>query len=163
MVALQEAYFHSPVLPAHRRYLRFVVGHKHFQFTELPFGLTSAPRRFTKVMVVVAAHLRRIGVPVVPYLDDWLLKANPPQTVVSHLQTTANLLHSLGFPINVPKSHLTPSQTLPFIKAVLDTVHFRAYPPEKRIQDTDVSASVLDFSENDSEVAGPHGLLHPAG
>ncbi|KAJ1187496.1 hypothetical protein NDU88_004271 [Pleurodeles waltl] len=112
---LQDAYFHIPVLPAHRRYLRFVVGHKHFQFTVLPFGVTSVPWVFTKVMVAVAAHLRRLVVPVFPYLDDWLLKGNLPQTVISHLQTMANLLLSLGFTIIVPKSHLTLSQTLPFI------------------------------------------------
>ncbi|XP_078497067.1 uncharacterized protein LOC144753171 [Lissotriton helveticus] len=137
MVALdlQDAYFHIPVLPAHRRYLRFMVGHEHFQFTVLPFGLTSAPRVFTKVMAVVAAHLRRLGVSVFPYLDDWLLKAGSPQTVVSHLQTTADLLHQLGFSINVPKSHLCPSQKLLFIGAVLDSARFRVYPPEQRVRD----------------------------
>ncbi|KAJ1198544.1 hypothetical protein NDU88_002383 [Pleurodeles waltl] len=133
---LQYAYFHIPILPAHSRYLRFVVGHEHFQFTVLPFGLTSDLRVFTKVMAVVAAHLRRLGVSILPYLDDWLLKAPSPQTVVSHLQTTANLLlHQLGYTINVPKSHLTPSQMPPFIGAVLDTVRFRAYSPQKRVQD----------------------------
>ncbi|KAJ1208810.1 hypothetical protein NDU88_004193 [Pleurodeles waltl] len=133
MVALdlQDAYFYIPILHAHRLYLRFVVGHEHFQFTVLPFGLTSAPQVFTKVMAVVAAHLCRLGVSVIPYLDDWLLKAPSPLTVVSHLQTTANLLHQLRFTINVPKSHLTPSQMLPFIRAVLDTVLFQAYPAKK--------------------------------
>ncbi|KAJ1085492.1 hypothetical protein NDU88_005624 [Pleurodeles waltl] len=74
MVALdfQDAYFHIPTLPAHRHYLRFVKGHEHYQFTVLPFGLTSAPRVFTKVMAVVAAHLPRLGVTVFPYHDDWL-------------------------------------------------------------------------------------------
>ncbi|KAJ1117822.1 hypothetical protein NDU88_006018 [Pleurodeles waltl] len=131
---LQDTYLHIPVLPAHRCYLRFVVGNKHFQFTVLPFGLTSSPWVFTKVMVVVAAHLRRLGVPVFPYLDDWLLKADTPQKVVSHLQTMANLFHSLGFTINMPKSHLTPSQMLPFLGAVLDTVQLWAYPPKKLVQ-----------------------------
>ena len=106
---LQAAYFHIPILQGHRRYLRFRVEQEHFQFAVLPFGLTSAPRVFTEVMVVVAAHLWRSGVPVFPYLDYWLLK------VVTHLQTTVELLYSLGFTVNMPKSHLTPSHTLPFI------------------------------------------------
>ena len=46
-----------------------------------------------------------------------------------------NLLTSLGFTINVPKSRLTPSQMLPFIGAILDMMQFRAYPPERRVQD----------------------------
>ena len=125
---LQYAYFHIPVLQAHRRYLWFMMGQEHFQFAVLSFGLTSAPGVFTKVLVVVAAHLWMSGVPVFPYLDDWLLKAGSPQAVITHLQTTANLLTSLGFTINVPKSHLTPSQSLPFIGAILDTV---AAPAQK--------------------------------
>ncbi|XP_069083494.1 olfactory receptor 5J3-like [Pleurodeles waltl] len=138
-----------------------MVDHKHFQFTVLPFGLTSAPWVFTKVMVVVATHLRRLGVTVCPYLDNWLFKAPTTQVVVTHLQTMTNLLHSLGFTINMPKACLTLSQKLPFIWAVLDTVQFRAYPPEQPYSgfDTDVSANILDFSETDSEAVGPHGLL----
>ncbi|KAJ1093251.1 hypothetical protein NDU88_006356 [Pleurodeles waltl] len=89
-------------------------------------------------MAVVAAHLRRSGISVFPYLDDWLLKAPTPQALVTHLQTTADLLHSLGFTINVPKSHRTPSQKLSFIRAVLDTVQYRAYPPNQRVQDIQV-------------------------
>ena len=61
-----------------------------------------------------------------PYLDHWLLKAGSPYAVVTHLQTRADLLHSLEFTINMPKSHLTPSQMLLFIGAILDMVQFCA-------------------------------------
>ena len=80
-------------------------------------------------MAVVAAHLLRSGVPVFPYLNDWLLKAGSLQAVVTHLQTTANLLYSRRFTINMPKSHLTPSQLLPFTGAILDTVQVCTYSP----------------------------------
>ena len=64
----------------------------------------------------------------------------------------------------MPKSHLTPSQTLPFIRAILDTVQSCAFPPQQRVQDIPkVSAPVLDLSEDDSEAPGTDGLLHPAG
>ena len=135
MVALdlQDAYFHMPVLQAHRCYLWFTVGQEHLQFAVFPFGLTIAPWVFIKVMAVVAAHLPQSGVPVFPYLDNWLLKTGSPQAVITHLQTTANLLHSLGFTINKPKSHLIHTQSLPFIGAILDTVHFRTYPHLHRV------------------------------
>ena len=97
----------------------------------LPFDLISAPRVFTKLMAVVVAPLWRSWVPVFPYLNDWLLKAGLPQAVVTHLQTTVNLPHLLWFAVNMLMSHLTPSQMLPFIRAILDTVQFCAYPPER--------------------------------
>ncbi|KAJ1168845.1 hypothetical protein NDU88_000758 [Pleurodeles waltl] len=134
-VDLQDAYFHIPILKSHRKYLRFVVGSQHYQFAVLPFGLTSAPRVFTKVMSVVTAELRRKGIAVFPYLDDWLIKAKSPELVLRHLQSTTQLLFDLGFSVNEPKSHLEPSQRLLFIGAVLDTTLGRAFPPPQRIQD----------------------------
>ena len=107
---LQDTYFHIPVLQSDRCYLRFQAGQEHFRFSVLTFGLTSTHWVFTKVMVVVTAHLWRLGIPVLPYLDDWLLETGSPKTVINHLQTTADLLTSLGFSFNVPKSHLSPSQ-----------------------------------------------------
>ncbi|KAJ1184986.1 hypothetical protein NDU88_001782 [Pleurodeles waltl] len=135
LVDLQDAYFHIPILKSHRKYLRFVVGSQHYQFAVLPFGLTSAPRVFTKVMAVVAADLRRKGIAVFPYLDDWLIKAESQGLVLHHLQLATQLFFSLGFSINVSKSHLEPSQRLLFIGAVLDTTLNQAFPPPQRIQD----------------------------
>ncbi|KAJ1112426.1 hypothetical protein NDU88_000690 [Pleurodeles waltl] len=86
-------------------------------------------------MAVVAANLRRKGISVFPYLDDWLIKAKTPELVLHHLQMTTQLLFSLGFTVNMPKSHLEPSQRLLFIGAVLDTTLNPAYPPPQRIQD----------------------------
>lgn len=40
----------------------------------LPFGLLAAPWIFTKWMAVVVAFLRRQGIQVYPYLNDWLIK-----------------------------------------------------------------------------------------
>ncbi|KAJ1125086.1 hypothetical protein NDU88_003524 [Pleurodeles waltl] len=134
-VDLQDAYFHIPILKSHRKYLRFVVGSQHYQFAVLPFVLTSAPRVFTNVMSVVEAELRRKGIAVFPYMDDWLIKAKSPELVLHHLQSTTQLLFDLGFSVNVPKSHLEPSQRLLFIGAVLDTTLSRAFPPPQRIQD----------------------------
>ncbi|KAJ1133891.1 hypothetical protein NDU88_000363, partial [Pleurodeles waltl] len=51
------------------------------------------------VMVVVAAELRRKGIAVFPYLDDWLIKAKSPELVLRHLQSTTQLLFDLGFSV----------------------------------------------------------------
>lgn len=48
-IDLQDAYFHIPVSPKHRKFLRFLMGSRHFQFRVLPFGLNSAPRSFFKM------------------------------------------------------------------------------------------------------------------
>lgn len=73
---LEDAYFHIPIHPKHRKFLRFCVAGTHYQFKVLPLGLQSAPRVFTKCLAPVAAFLWLRGVQIFPYLDDWLVKAS---------------------------------------------------------------------------------------
>lgn len=63
---LQDAYIHMAILLSHR-FLWFVVVNHHFQYTVLPFGLSSTPRIFTKCMVVVTAYIKKKGMHVFLY------------------------------------------------------------------------------------------------
>ena len=45
-----DAYFHIPIHPRSRKYHRFFLNNKAYQFTALPFGLVTAPLEFTKVV-----------------------------------------------------------------------------------------------------------------
>ncbi|KAG6932460.1 hypothetical protein G0U57_021497, partial [Chelydra serpentina] len=131
---MKDAYFHIAIYSPHRRFLRFVVGQRHFQFTVLPFGLSTAPRVFTKCMAVVAAALRRQSVQVFPYLNDWLIRGNSGSQVQSHIWTALSMFKQLGLLLNVEKSTLAPTQRLDFIGAVLDSTLARAFLPEARFQ-----------------------------
>ena len=51
---LKSGYYHVDIFPDHRKYLAFsfVPGHtRFFQFTALPFELSSAPSIFTKLLI----------------------------------------------------------------------------------------------------------------
>jgi hypothetical protein len=67
-------YLQIPMFPPHRKYLRFCVQGVHYQFRAMPFGITVAPRVFTKLMVAVGGHLRSQQIHIFMYLDDWLVK-----------------------------------------------------------------------------------------
>ncbi|CAJ0924353.1 unnamed protein product [Ranitomeya imitator] len=73
-IDIQDTYLQIPIFPSHQRFLRFAVQEQHFQFIALPFGLTTTPRVFTKVMAAAVAILHTRGVVVLPYLDDILIK-----------------------------------------------------------------------------------------
>ena len=64
-----------PTFPDHRKYLAFswdfVGGHtRYFQFTVLPFGLSSAPYIFTKLLKPLETHWRAQGIPIAIFFDD---------------------------------------------------------------------------------------------
>ena len=55
LTSLKDAYFHIGIDPADRRYLRFCHNGTAWQFTVLPFGLSTSPRVFTKILKPVLA------------------------------------------------------------------------------------------------------------
>ena len=57
-----DAYFHIPIGQRSRKYLRFFLGKKAYQFTALPFGLATAPLEFTKVVKEVKPGTFKIAV-----------------------------------------------------------------------------------------------------
>jgi len=74
-VDLKDAFFTIPIHTHHKQYLRFMFQGKTFQFTCLPFGLSSAPWVFTKTLKPALALLRQKGVRLIAYMDDILLLA----------------------------------------------------------------------------------------
>ena len=69
-IYLQDAYFHVPIHPNSRKYLRFAFENK---FQVLPFGLNTGPQVFTRLGHTVTGYLHRQRISVIPYLDDWLI------------------------------------------------------------------------------------------
>ena len=94
-IDLTDAYHHIPIRPLSRKYLRFVYGYQIFQFMALPFGMSLSPWIFTKLMDVIAAHLRQRAISLFPYLDDWLIRDMIRNRLIAHttdcLQTVRNL------------------------------------------------------------------------
>ncbi|KAL0148359.1 hypothetical protein M9458_056339, partial [Cirrhinus mrigala] len=81
---LKDAYFHIQIAPHHRRFLRFNFEGVAYQYTVLPFGLSLAPRTFTKCMDVALSPLRQRGIRILNYLDNWLVLAQSEAELLSH-------------------------------------------------------------------------------
>lgn len=62
------------------KFLAFRVVNRTYQFFQMPFGLSLAPRIFTKIIKVLAKTLAAKGIKVLMYSHGWLISA--PSTVV---------------------------------------------------------------------------------
>jgi hypothetical protein len=116
---LQDAYLHVPIRKTHRRFLRFAFKGRVYQFQTLPFGLSSAPRVFTKITVALIAHLRKKGIHVHAFLDDWMFVNKDPNVLVDQMKFVLKLLERLGFLVNQEKSVLIPTQVIEYLGASL--------------------------------------------
>lgn len=129
---LRDAYLQIPMFPPHRKYLRFCVQGVHYQFRAMPFGITVAPRVFTKLMAAVGGHLRSQQIHIFMYLDDWLVKNQIRELLLHQLNQTIQLLVDLGLIINLDKCHLVPSQIITYLGAVFNLNKGLVLPSENR-------------------------------
>ncbi|KAJ8945284.1 hypothetical protein NQ317_001091 [Molorchus minor] len=121
-IDLRDAYFLISVHKESRKFLKFRVNQKLYSFTCLPFGLSSAPYVFSKVVKPVLKYLREKGVHCVAYLDDFLILGSTPEEGEANVTLVIHLLESLGFLINREKSMITPSQRCKFLGFVFDSM-----------------------------------------
>lgn len=132
-IDLKDAYFLINMHDSSKKYLRFKFERQTFEFNCLPFGLSSGPYIFTKLLKPVVSYLRNKGFFIVNYLDDFLCLGNSYDECLNCVTKTIDLLNHLGFIINYEKSQLIPSQRRKFLGFELNSINMTlGLPTEKR-------------------------------
>ena len=114
-VDFKDAYFHIPIQAQSRKYLRFHVQGRTYQFKALPFDLSTAPMEFTVLVKEVKLMAIRTGIRIHQYLDDWLVRARSQETCLRHTQILVKMCQDLGWLVNLEKSELEPKQVFNFV------------------------------------------------
>ena len=140
---LKDAYFTVAIHRDHTHFLKFQWRGKIYMFTCLPFGLSSAPWAFTKLMRVAMTVLRRQGVKIIIYLDDLLIIGSSADAVIEDLQKVRCLLENLGFILNIEKSDLKPKQVMEFLGLLVDSLRLSLSLPEDKIVSITSACQVL--------------------
>ena len=112
---LSDAYYHVSIHKRSRRYLRFILEGKIYEFKALPMGLCSSPRIFTRLTKFVSGFCRRYKIVLIMYLDDLLILGESLEDCKAKTQFVENLLIKLGFLINRKKSVLEPNQEVTYL------------------------------------------------
>ena len=127
-----DAYFHIPISHRSQKYLWFHIKGQTFQFTALPFGLSTAPLELTKVVKEVKLMAQAQGIRIHQYLDDWLLRAPSQEMCLHHTQTLLDLCRSLGWVVNMDKLELVPQQAFDFVGYHFDLSQGLVKPTRER-------------------------------
>ena len=122
-----------PVDKKLRIYLWFIWKGVLYQFTCLPFGLSSLGSIFTKAMEPVIAFLRAMGIRLLIFLDDILIMASSHNLAMQHTKLVIQVLSSLGFVINFSKSILIPSKVLPYLDFEVNSDLIKLFLPREKI------------------------------
>ena len=130
---LKDAYLHVRLALEVVKYFGFALGERVFAFLVLPFGLSPAPWLFTRVLKPVKKALRRLGVWITSFLDDFLIVAKSQRECLEHARIAIGLLQRLGFRINWGKSVLVPRQRLEYLGVVLDLENLTFSLPQEKV------------------------------
>ena len=131
-IDLKDAYFHIPIHPASRKYLRICLDQDVYQFRALPFGISSAPWLFTKIFKQIAVILRNRNISIHQYLDDWLNKQWSLQESLRDRECTLQICQKAGCIINWDKSDLEPTQKFVFVGVQFDLKEDLVSPAEEK-------------------------------
>ena len=118
---IKDAYYSIPMRESDKRFLKFMHGGTLYSFQALPNGLSSGPRKFTKLLKPPLAALREQNINIVAYIDDLIILDTSYEKCLNATQVCAQLFDSLGFVIHPNKSIFTPSNVIEYLGFVIDS------------------------------------------
>lgn len=130
---LKDAYTVVPIHEDSRRFLSFKHRNVVYQYRALAFGLSVAPRIFSKIMRYAIEPLRDEGIRMVYYLDDICLLAKSKHEMEMVTSRVVTHLTKLGFLINWQKSILEPSTMQDFLGFQFNTRTMKITVPQPKI------------------------------
>ena len=130
-IDLKNAFHTLPMDPKYTKYLKFKLGGLVYKYLVLPMGFRDSPRIFCKILKPVLAFLHRKGHISSVYIDDFYLQGRTFEECFNNVETTLELLKSLGFEIS-DKSSLQPSKTMIHLGFLLDSHQMRISLSEEK-------------------------------
>lgn len=118
---LSNCYLSFPLHPSVRRYFIFRFEGVLYQFTSMPFGLSTAPRECTLLLSVLSYALTQLCIVHVRYLDDIFIIGNSEAQVAQQLSTAQQEITKFGLVVNTEKTE-GPAQCLSFLGILIDSV-----------------------------------------
>ena len=142
-IDLTDACFSISVHSEDQKFLKFSWNGRMYKFVCVCFGLKSAPFLFTKVLKPVYAWFRQQNTRCSYYIDDSLNMDQDRAVCQGNTNFMVKSLDSFGFTINFTKSSLIPAQRIVFFGFIIDSVEFKVYITEEKIQKILTKAKAL--------------------
>ena len=147
-IDLTDAYHVIGLALAHQKFMKFFWKGVMYKFTCLAFGLSLAPRKFTKLMKPVMAKIRRQGYTIANYLDDLFQAEKTFEECAEAITFTHRTLCSLGFIPNDEKSVYTPTQVLDMLGFTINSVTMHLYlPANKQERIVKICSDIIKYKQ----------------
>ena len=129
-----DAYLTVPISGSHVKFLKFRWRGQVFMYVVLPFGISSAPRKFTKLLKPILSFLRRQGIIVLTYIDDGFTVAPSFDECYRNICYVMRTFTHFGFLINVKKSQPVPSKQVRSLGFIINSSTMLVTLPSDKIE-----------------------------
>ena len=146
-VDLKDAFFQIPIHKKSRMYLRFLFEEEVYQYKVLPFGMTSSPYVFTRVVNQVKEMLHKSNHQLFQFLDDWLGQAPGQELAAERAAEVVALCRRLGLVLNLDKSELVPQQEFDYVGMHSDLRDFTVSVTDRNVEN--IREKVTTFLSRD--------------
>ena len=134
---LSSGYHHIDIHPSSQGFLGFSwageCGPEYFVFTVLPFGLSPAPRIFTRTLRPLSVFWHDLGIKIAVYIDDGGGAEDDLPTAVRSSGVVRDTLCRAGFLVNTEKSVWDPCQIMTWLGITADSIANVTRISDKRI------------------------------
>lgn len=121
---LKKGYHHVEIFEEHQTFLGFSWGtgasRRYFIFTVLPFGLSSAPMLFTKMLRPLVSYWHERGINICVFLDDGAGTEKYQAKTSRHSKFVKNTLDRAGWVSNLKKSIWDPTTLMIWLGVQVD-------------------------------------------
>ena len=143
-IDLWQGYYQIPLRQDFRRFCCFRWNDRIYRWCVLPFGVSTAPRVFSKLIRVVLEGWRRDGIRCSGYIDDLIFFARTWEEALALRTRVLADLEALGFQLNAAKVHLTPTQSVEFLGYILQSTPYTVLRvPKPKVDAVQAQARLL--------------------
>ena len=141
---ISKAYYHVKIHRSSQRYIAFSFEGRTFRYNSLPFGLSSAPFLFNRIMNACIAYIRPLveGI-ILFYLDDIIIIANDYLSAEKAGQIIVAELNNFGWSLNMDKTDLIPKQAFTYLGVNFDAREFSLFPSDSNLKKIQRKAKTL--------------------
>ena len=131
----KSAYFQYPISENLQQHMCCFQpgGRRRLAWTVLPFGLSHAPKIWTRLLANLVRLWRSQGMVVLAYLDDIILLARDPAAFTAHASVIVTDLINAGIRLSASKFFFAPFSQFEALGLIVDLVGQGFVVPDERI------------------------------
>ena len=129
-----DAYLSVSISGEHVKFLKFTWQGRTYMYVVLPFGISSAPRKFTKLLKPILSVLKKRGIIVLLYIDDGFTVADTFQRCYDNIINIMKTCSFYGFIINKKKSAPVPSTQVRSLGFYINSISMHVTLPADKIE-----------------------------